>query len=48
MDTEPLFEEHFEIKDAQKKIKSGKVFEGKYMAEKSFFKIGKTMHKIKL
>jgi len=26
MDDEPLFEEHLELKDAQKKIKSGKIF----------------------
>lgn len=48
MQQEPIFEEHLELKDAQKKVKEGKLFEGKYMAEKSYFKIGKTMHKIKL
>lgn len=29
-------------------IKEGKLFEAKYMAEKSYFKIGKTVYKLKL
>lgn len=48
MEEEALFEEHLELKQAQKMIKEGKLFEGKYMAEKSYIKIGKNMYKIKL
>lgn len=43
-----MFEEHIEPKLALKKVKEGKLFEGKFMAEKSYFKVGKTMYKIKL
>lgn len=48
MEEEPIFEEHLEVGDAQTKIKQGRLFEGKFMAEKSYFKINKTVYKIKL
>jgi hypothetical protein len=48
MQNEPIFEEHLEVKEAVKKIKEGKLFEGKYMDEKSYFKIGRQIYKVKL
>lgn len=34
------------MKEAQKKVKEGKLFEGKFMNEKSYMKIGKNIKKI--
>lgn len=47
MEQEAIWEEHIEGKEAQRLVREGKLFEGKYMSEKSYFKIGKQMFKVK-
>ena len=47
MEQEKIFEEHIELKEAQRLIREGKLLEGKYMGDKSYFKIGKQLFKVK-
>lgn len=48
MESEPIYPEHVPLPEAIKKMKEGLYFEGKYMGDKSYFKIGKNMFKISL
>ncbi len=45
---ENIYEEHYEVKEAIDGVRQGKLFEGKFMNEKSYFKIGKQIYKLNL
>lgn len=43
-----VFDEHMEVGEAVDGVRQGKLFEGKFMNEKSYFKVGTKMVKLEL